>query len=139
MHHGSVVDHAHGSGEGATRNLVPEGVLADITHLLVSEGSPERVLEAVADALAELVPHDSLVIYRAEPLLHVIYPVLVRDPQYSDEITTMGPHQYGVGITGITAETGTPQLVNDLHKDVRAIQIAGTPEDEPESMVAVPL
>jgi diguanylate cyclase (GGDEF)-like protein len=139
MHHGSVVDHAHGSGEGPTRNLLPEGVLADITHLLVSEGSPERVLEAVADALAELVPHDSLVIYRAEPLLHVIYPVLVRDPQYSDEITTMGPHRYGVGITGITAETGTPQLVNDLHKDVRAIQIAGTPEDEPESMVSVPL
>jgi diguanylate cyclase (GGDEF)-like protein len=118
---------------------LPDGILSDITHLLVSEGSPEKVLEAVASALSELVPHDSLILYRAEPPVRMIRPVLVRDPAYHDQISTMGPHPYGVGITGIAAETRVPQLVNDVDKDPRALHIAGTPEAEPESLIAVPL
>jgi diguanylate cyclase (GGDEF)-like protein len=118
---------------------LPDGILSDITHLLVSEGSPEKVLEAVAGALSELVPHDSLILYRAEPPVRMIRPVLVRDPAYHDQISSMGPHPYGVGITGIAAETRVPQLVNDVEKDPRALHIAGTPEGEPESLIAVPL
>src|SRR2546428_1669317 len=128
--------------DGRPEDLVaslPDGILSDITHLLVSEGSPEKVLEAVAGALSELVPHDSLVLYRAEPPVRLIRPVLVRDPTYHDAISTMGPHPYGVGITGIAAETRGPQLVNDLNKDPRAVHIPGTPEEEPESLIAVPL
>src|SRR3989449_7324495 len=83
---------------------LPDAVLSDITHLLVSEGSPDKVLEAVADALAELVPHDSLMLYGAEPPLRVIRPVLVRDALYAEQIFAMGAHPYGRGITGITAE-----------------------------------
>lgn len=116
-----------------------DGILSDITHLLVSEGSPEKVLEAVAGALSELVPHDSLILYRAEPPVRMIRPVLVRDPTYHEELSSMGPHPYGVGITGIAAETRVPQLVNDLEKDPRAMHIPGTPEAEPESLIAVPL
>jgi len=118
---------------------LPDAILSDITHLLVSEGSPEKVVEAVADALSELVPHDSLILWRAEPHLRVIRPVLVRDPHYATEISAMGPHAYGQGITGITAETRVPQLVNDVHKDPRAAHVPGTPDAEPESMIAVPL
>src|SRR5436309_13273903 len=95
------------TGPQGTSSL-PDAVLSDITHLLVSEGSPEKVLEAVADALGELVPHDSLMLYRAEPPVRVIRPVLVRDPDYADQIFAMGAHPYGRGITGITAETRTP-------------------------------
>src|SRR5438128_8836008 len=118
---------------------LPDAVLSDITHLLVSEGSPEKVVEAVADALSELVPHDSLILWRSEPHLRVIRAVLVRDPLYAEEIASMGPHAYGQGITGITAETRVPQLVNDVHKDARAAHVPGTPDSEPESMIAVPL
>jgi diguanylate cyclase (GGDEF)-like protein len=123
----------------AVATALPDAVLSDITHLLVSEGSPEKVVEAVADALSELVPHDSLMLYRAEPHLRAIRPVLVRDPQYADEIWAMGPTPYGQGITGRTAETQVPQLVNDVHKDPRAAHVPGTPDAEPESMIAVPL
>jgi diguanylate cyclase (GGDEF)-like protein len=118
---------------------LPDGILSDITHLLVSEGSPEKVLEAVAEALSELVPHDSLILYRAEPPVRLIRPVLVRDPTYHEQISAMGPHPYGVGITGIAAETRVPQLVNDVQHDPRAVHIPGTPEQEPESLIAVPL
>ncbi len=61
------------TGSQGTSSL-PDAVLSDITHLLVSEGSPEKVVEAVADALSELVPHDSLMLYRAEPHLRAIRP-----------------------------------------------------------------
>src|SRR5689334_12570605 len=69
---------------------LPDAVLSDITHLLVSEGSPDKVLEAVAAALSELVPHDSLILYRAEAALELLRPVLIQDNQYADEIRAMG-------------------------------------------------
>jgi len=117
---------------------LPEAVLSDITHLLVSEGSPAKVLEAVAEALAELVPHDTLTLYEADPPLRLLRPVLVRDADYAEEVLAMGGIPYGIGIVGTAGDTRTPLLVNDAHLDARAIRIPGTPDD-PESMLAVPL
>jgi diguanylate cyclase (GGDEF)-like protein len=116
---------------------VPDTVLSDITHLLVSEGTADVVLEAVADALSELVPHDTLTLYSAEPPLRLLRPVLIRNA-YAKEILGMGSVPYGTGITGIAAETKIPQLVNDAHRDPRAKQVPNTPV-EPESLLAVPL
>jgi diguanylate cyclase (GGDEF)-like protein len=114
-----------------------DGLLWDVAHLLVSESSPDRVLEAVADALAELVPYDNLTIYRADVPLRLLRPVLCRDV-YADEIMAAGALDFGSGITGKAAETGEPAVVNDAHLDPRSMQVPGTPE-EPESLVAVPL
>src|SRR5438477_10746719 len=85
----------------------PDTVLSEIAHLLVAEDSPDRVLAAVADALRALVPHDSLSIYEADPALQVLRPVLVRD-LYADEIYSMGPRAYGVGLIGVAAKSGEP-------------------------------
>ena len=114
-----------------------DGLLWDVAHLLVSESSPERVLDAVADALSDLVPYDNLTIYRADVPLRLLRPVLCRDV-YADEIMAAGALDFGSGITGTAAETGEPALVNDAHLDPRSIQVPGTPE-EAESLVAVPL
>lgn len=38
-------------------------VLSDVARLLVSEADLHRLLESIADALAGLVPYDSLTIY----------------------------------------------------------------------------
>ena len=114
-----------------------DDIFSDIAHLLISEESPERVLEAIADALAQLVPHDMLQLYRADVALRVLRPVVVRDT-YADEIRSMGPLPYGVGITGAAVESRVPQLANDAHLDPSAQLIPGTP-DEPESLIAVPL
>ena len=37
--------------------------LADVFHHLLSEHGSDAVLERIADALADIVPHDALVIY----------------------------------------------------------------------------
>jgi diguanylate cyclase (GGDEF)-like protein len=123
--------------QDVAHSVLPEATLSDITHLLVSEESPAKVLEAVADALAELVPHDSLMLLHADVPLRLLRPVLVRDP-YAEEIMAAGSSPFGMGISGLVAETRIPQLVNDAHLDPRAEQIPGTP-DEPESMLALPL
>jgi diguanylate cyclase (GGDEF)-like protein len=131
---------ASGPAPAGPRSPAPpsrDGLLWDVAHLLVSESSPERVLDAVADALAELVPYDNLTIYRADVPLRLLRPVLCRDT-YAEEIMAAGPLDFGSGITGTAAETGDPSLCNDAHLDPRSIQVPGTPE-EPESLVAVPL
>jgi diguanylate cyclase (GGDEF)-like protein len=117
--------------------LSPERVLLDIIHLLVSERSPDRVLEAVADGLREMVPHDTLTLYRADSLRRLLQPVLVRDA-YAQEILALGPLPFGFGIIGTAAETRKPQLVENAQADQRSQLVPGTP-DEPESMVAIPL
>jgi diguanylate cyclase (GGDEF)-like protein len=116
---------------------IPDAVVSDITHLLVSDGTTNVVLEAVADALCELVPHDTLTLYRADAPVRLLRPVLVRDA-YAREILAMGSVPYGAGITGVAAESKTPQLVNDAHVDPRAKQVPNTPF-EPESLLAIPL
>ena len=71
--------------KGEASPIIHHRFLAEITDLLVSEGSPDRVLEAVADALRQIVPHDTLTIYEADVPLRVLRPVLVRDT-WADEI-----------------------------------------------------
>jgi len=128
---------AEGADAAAEQPLPPEAVLLEIAELLISERSPERVLDAVADAVAQLIPHDTLTVYQANPLLKVHHPVLVRD-LYAEQIEAMGNIPFGQGITGKVAESRVPQLVNDAHLDERAHQVPGTPV-EPESLIAIPL
>ncbi|MGH2662632.1 MAG: diguanylate cyclase [Actinomycetota bacterium] len=118
-------------------DALAEGVVWDIAQLLVSERSPDRVLEAVADALQDLVPHDTITVYQADAPLRLLRPVLCRDT-YAEQILAMGAIPFGTGLTGGAVESGEPALVNDAHLDSRAQQIAGTPA-EPESMIAIPL
>ena len=87
----------------AGRHVSPDVLLSEIAQLLLSEGSADRVFEAVADALAQLVPHDTLSLYQADNPLRVLRPVLVRDA-FVEQILAMGPIPYGAGITGRTAQ-----------------------------------
>jgi diguanylate cyclase (GGDEF)-like protein len=143
VHPVDAVEPGWGRGAGdvparLSASSLTDSVLSHITHLLVSEGSQEKVLEAVADALRALVPHDTLSLYEADPPIRLLRPVMVRD-RYTAEILAMGPTPYGIGITGSAAESGMPQLVPDTRLDPRARHIAGTPEGEPESMMVIPL
>src|SRR5436305_9277922 len=123
--------------EGADDIGLPTGVITGIAHLLVSQDSPHRVLEAVAEALSELVSHDSLTLHRADDPLRVLRPVLVRDA-HAHEILAGEPIGYGTGLTGRAAESRVPQLSNDAHLDPRSDP---TPDARSEqwSMMAIPL
>src|SRR5436305_12570863 len=111
--------------------------LADVFHEILSEHSLDNLLERIADTLAELVPHDTLSIYEADEAQTVLTPVLAHD-QWAEKI--MSSHcVFGEGISGWAALHREPVRTYQAHPDPRVKIVPGTPPDEPEALVTVPL
>jgi diguanylate cyclase (GGDEF)-like protein len=111
--------------------------LADVFHDVLGEQSLDALLDRIADALAELVPHDSLTIYEADEPRRMLVPVWARD-KWADKILA-DRCPFGVGLTGWGVEHREPVLVNQAHLDPRVSTVAGTPADEPEALITIPL
>src|SRR5881409_2576779 len=111
--------------------------LADVFHDVLAEQSLDALLDRIADALAELIPHDSLTIYEADEPRRMLVPVWARD-KWADKILA-DRCPFGVGLTGWGVEHRKPVLVNQAHLDPRVSTVAGTPEDEPEALITIPL
>jgi len=130
--------------QDASIDSAPEGALvesyrrlADVFHDVLAEQSLDALLDRIADALAELVPHDSLTIYEADESRRTLIPVWARD-KWADKILA-DECPFGVGLTGWGVEHREPVLVNQAHLDPRVETVAGTPEDEPEALITIPL
>ena len=110
--------------------------LADLFHEVLAEQSLDALLVRIADALHDLIPHDTLTIYETDEAHAVLTPVLARD-QYADEImrTTL---RFDEGITGWAASRREAVLVNQAHLDPRVRFVPGTPND-PEALISIPL
>jgi diguanylate cyclase (GGDEF)-like protein len=111
--------------------------LADVFHDVLGEQSLDALLDRIADALAELVPHDSLTIYEADEPRRILIPVWARD-KWADKILA-DRCPFGVGLTGWGVEHREPVRVNQAHLDPRVQTVVGTPDDEPEALITVPL
>ncbi|MGH2995244.1 MAG: diguanylate cyclase [Gaiellaceae bacterium] len=111
--------------------------LADVFHEVLSEQRLDTLLDRIADTLAELLPYDALTIYQADEAQRELVPLMSRD-RWADEIMNDRP-RYGEGITGWAVEHREPQLVNLAHLDPRLQVVPGTPEDEQEALISVPL
>src|SRR5439155_18145972 len=111
--------------------------LADVFQEVLSEQSKDSLLDRVADTLSELVPYDSLIIYEADEAARELVAVVARD-QYADEILDTRCY-FGEGISGWAVANRRPVLANQAHLDPRVKVIPGTPPDEPEALVAIPL
>jgi diguanylate cyclase (GGDEF)-like protein len=111
--------------------------LADVFHDVLAEQSLDALLDRIAGALAELVPHDSLTIYEADEQRRLLVPVWVRD-KWADKILA-DTCPFGVGLTGWGVEHREPVRVDQAHLDPRTATVAGTPPDEPEAMITIPL
>src|SRR4029079_13843599 len=111
--------------------------LADVFHDILSEHSLDNLLERIADTLAELVPHDTLSSYQAyEPQTQLV-PVLARD-KWAEKIME-SRSDFGEGITGWAALHREPVRTNQAHLDPRTKTVPGTPPDEAEALITVPL
>ena len=111
--------------------------LADVFHEILSEHTLDNLLERIADSLAELVPHDTLSIYQADEAQTVLIPVLARD-QWAEKIMN-SRSEFGEGITGWAALHREPVRTNQAHLDPRKKVVPGTPDDEPEALITIPL
>jgi diguanylate cyclase (GGDEF)-like protein/putative nucleotidyltransferase with HDIG domain len=127
----SVVPDAPGPAADSYRRL------AHVFHEVLSEQSLDSLLERIADTLADLIPHDSMTIYEADETHRVLRPVLARDPWAEKIMASFS--RYGQGITGWAIEHSEPVLANEAHLDPRVSVVPGTPADEPEALISVPL
>src|SRR5581483_87328 len=111
--------------------------LAQVFHHVLSEQSVDALLARIAGTLAELVPHDALTLYEADEQSRRLQPVLARDP-YRAEILEKEP-AFGEGITGWAVEHRQPVWTNNAQLDPRASVVPGTPVEEREALICVPL
>jgi diguanylate cyclase (GGDEF)-like protein len=111
--------------------------LADVFHDLLAEQGLDELLDLIFDAVSDLVPCDTLTVYRTDEARRLLVPQIARD-KWAAEIME-SPLAYGEGITGWAAERREAVLVNDAHLDPRLTVVPGTPADEPESLIVVPL
>src|SRR5436305_9127471 len=111
--------------------------LADVFHDVLGEQSLDALLDRIADALADLIPHDSLTIYEADVPRRILIPVWARD-KWADKILA-DKCPFGVALTGWGVEHREPALVNQAHLDPRVATVPGTPADEPVAMITIPL
>ena len=127
------------SGDGPQAEALVESYrrLAEVFHHVLSEQSLATLLERIANTLADLVPYDSLSIYQADEANRILVPVLARD-KWADKILN-SRSKFGEGITGWAVEHRQPVLTNKAHLDPRVKVVPGTPADEPEALISVPL
>jgi diguanylate cyclase (GGDEF)-like protein len=112
--------------------------LADVFHDVLSEQSPDALLERIADTLAALIPYDDMHIYEADEVKRELNPVLARSKKWAAEVMSDGNFPFGEGITGWACEHREPVLSNQAHLDPRVRFVPGTPI-EPEALIVVPL
>ena len=132
-----VEEDAHSDTSQGTARVESYRRLADVFHHVLAEQSLDALLDRIADALAELVPHDSLTIYEADEPRRLLIPVWARD-KWADKILA-DTCAFGQGLTGWGVEHREPVRVNKAHLDPRVMTVAGTPEDEPEALITIPL
>jgi diguanylate cyclase (GGDEF)-like protein len=111
--------------------------LADVFHDVLAEQRLDSLLDRIADTLGDLVPFDAFTIYQADEARRCLIPLMARD-QWAEEIMNDRP-PFGEGITGWAVEHRQPQLINQAHLDPRVQVVPGTPPDEPEALITIPL
>ncbi len=111
--------------------------LADVFHHVLSEQSLDTLLDRIAETLADLIPYDSLSVFEADDAQTELVPVLARD-RWADQIMR-NKIEFGTGLAGWAAKHREPVLTNAAHLDPRMMVVPGTPPDELEALITVPL
>ncbi len=123
--------------EQLERRLASQRHLLEITERLLMTRERDAIFAAVADTLADVVPHDTLTIYLVDREAGCLVPILARDA-YAEQILATRP-RLGQGITGDVIARGEAELINDANRDPRVVHVPGTPTDEDESMIVAPI
>jgi diguanylate cyclase (GGDEF)-like protein len=127
----------HRSLPDLSTRLASYETLLDVSRMLLVSATPDELFESISGELNRLVPVDALTIYRVDEVARRIVPVHARD-QWADEIMA-APLQLGEGLTGWVVEHREAANVTAAEQDPRIAVVPGTPADEPEAIVCVPL
>jgi diguanylate cyclase (GGDEF)-like protein len=111
--------------------------LFDISRMLLVSVTVDELFQRISSELNRLVPVDALTIYRIDEVARQIVPVHAHD-KWAEEIMA-APLALGEGLTGWAVEHREPANLTAAERDPRIAVVPGTPEDEPEAIISVPL
>ena len=112
--------------------------LAEIYHDLLSREEPDLVLDRIVQTVRRLVPVASILVAEADHEERVLRPLVAEGVGWPENFME-SRLPFGEGLIGIVAERGRAIFSNDAHLDGRAGHVAGTPDDEPEAIISLPL
>jgi diguanylate cyclase (GGDEF)-like protein len=132
-----MTDSALRQGVGSEAVIASYRQLAEIYHDLLSREDPDHVLQRIVHTVRRLVPVASILVAEADTHERVLRPLIAEGSWPQGFMSTRLP--FGEGLIGLAVERGRPVFTNEAHRDARAGQVAGTPEDEPEAIISLPL
>jgi diguanylate cyclase (GGDEF)-like protein len=111
--------------------------LGDIYHDLLSRDGLDQLLERIVKTVQHLIPMESILVAEAKTAERMLKPLVAEGAWPADFLESQLP--FGHGLIGLAAEHGKAILCNDAENDPRAGHVAGTPADEPEAIISLPL
>jgi diguanylate cyclase (GGDEF)-like protein len=124
-------------GDTQAARLRTYETLIDVSRMLLSSASLEELFERVTSELRRLVGYDAVTIYGVDEVRGLVEPLHSVD-MWADEIMA-SPLRIGEGLTGWAIQHCQPENLPSAHNDPRIQVVPGTPPDEREALVVVPL
>jgi len=110
--------------------------LLELSEALLTLRDRAAVFEAIAGVLSTIVHYENMDISLIDHETDELVEVFEGDGGIN---TTLGLRlPLGVGACGAVIESGRPEMVNDMLRDPRAVQVPGTDEEEQASLI-IPL
>jgi two-component system phosphate regulon sensor histidine kinase PhoR len=111
--------------------------LLETSKTLSSSLDTEEIIYNIAQKVKDLIGGDNCTIFLLDRDAGVLEPI-VSLTAYPEEVMKIRL-KLGEGITGHVALTGVGEYVNDAVTDERVMTVPGTPADEREALLCVPL
>jgi len=111
--------------------------IIDAAAGVLAEQSLTATLSGMARALGAIVPFTSLAIYEADHRARILVPVFAVGRYVEQTLADRPPFDSSIG--GSVVRSREMAHVQLPDPELSRYQIAGTPDDEPESLVVVPL
>ncbi len=111
--------------------------LLDTSKTLSSSLDTEEIIYNIAQKVKDLIGSDACTVFLLDREAGILEPI-VSLTAYPEEVMKIRL-KLGEGITGHVALTGMGEYVNDAGLDHRSLEVPGTPYEETESLLCVPL
>ena len=111
--------------------------LLDTSKTLSSSLDTEEIIYNIAQKVKDLIGADACTVFLLDRDAGILEPI-VSLTAYPEEVMKIRL-KLGEGITGHVALTGVGEYVNDAVLDHRSLEVPGTPYEESESLLCVPL
>jgi PAS domain S-box-containing protein len=119
------------------RRAAEMAALTEIAREVTATLDLPAVLERIGGRAMELLNARTVNLRLLQPDGNTLKSVLSLG-HHAEQFSATDLH-LGEGITGVVAQTGMPEVINDTRADKRTKHVPGTPQDEPSAMMIAPL